>query len=329
MSEDTTAPIVENASADAAPEGSGVDQINQETAAAAEAAVEETPVAETTDELKEQVEDAIEEGATEEEVKDMIREFDIKVNGKSKKIKLDLNDNDAIIRQLQLAAAGQGAMQDKAELEKLVNQELLGAKSNPWDFIENTLGLNADELLEQRMNEKIEQMKKSPETVEREKIQKELEEARAKLAQQEKAVTEEKELRTRNELAVSLDQEITSALNSDKELPKTRKTVIKIVDALNWAMDNGFPDASVADVLPSVKEEIKREINEFISEMPDDLMESYVGKKNIERLRKKRLGAMKQATNVNVPPVTNAQSKEDIVKEKVHARDFFRNLNRA
>lgn len=318
----------EGMTADAAPEGSGADQLNKETSAIAEDAINSEVQAETQDELRDEVEQAIEDGATEAEIKDMIREYEIKVNGKSRKVKLDLGNEQEIIRQLQLAAAGQGAMQDKAELEKLVNQELLNAKSNPWEFLKNTLGLDPDDLAEQRINQRIEEMKKSPEQVRQEKIERELEEARAKLAEQERISREKEMTFLQEKAAVELDQEIDAALKKDPELPKTRKTVRRIADAMLWALNNGYEDVKVSDVIPSVKEEIRKEFNEFISEMPDEMMESYIGKKNIERMRKKRLAAMKTTPSASVQSTTQTKPKEDEDKKKIAARDFFRSLNR-
>lgn len=309
-----------------AEETAGVDEINAEEMKPNTPQQESGP--ETQEELKEAVKEAVEDGASEKEVRDMIEEFELKVNGKTKKVKVDLNNKDDLKRRLQLAEAGRLAMQEKAELEKLVNEELMNAQKDPWKFLEQ-LGLNPDDLAEQRIASKIEELKKSPEQIEREKMQRELEAARQRLKQIEEEKHQTKMQQMEEKAAYQLDQEITDALGKETELPKTKKTVRRIADAMLWAMDNGYNDVTVADVMPSVKAEIQNELNEFMSAMPEELMEKYIGKKNIDRMRKKRLAAMKKVAKPKVPQTANPKkSQQEASKEveKMNSKDFFREL---
>lgn len=307
-------------------ESAGVDELNSEEMKPDLPQQESGPNSQA--ELKEAVEEAIEDGASEEEVRDMIREYELKVNGKVKKIKVDLNNEDDLKRRLQLAEAGRMAMQEKAELEKLVNEELMNAQKDPWKFLEQ-LGLNPDDLAEQRIQSKIEEMKKSPEQIEREKMQHELEAARQRLKQIEEEKHTAKMQQMEQKAAYQLDQEITDALSKDTELPKSKKTVRRIADAMLWAMDNGFHDVTVADVLPSVKAEVQAELNEFMSSMPEELMEKYIGKKNIERMRKKRLASMRKTSSPSQVKSVSQPKKEveeAAPKDRVNSKDFFREL---
>jgi len=310
---------------------SGVDELNAQNLDPERNVQESEAAPETAEELKDAVEDAIEEGATEEEVKDMIREFELKVNGKKKKVSIDLNDEKDLVRRLQMAEAGQEAMQSKKELEKMITQELMRAKQNPWDFLQE-LGLNPDDLAEQRLTEKVEQLQKSPEQIERENLQRELEKARAELKKQQTAAEEAKTLQLQQEASAQLEQEMMEALEKHKNLPKTRKTMRRIADAMLWAMENGYEDVAVEDVIPAVEAEIKQEFNEFIAELPDEMMENYIGKKNLDRLRKKRLAEMKKVRNVEQVKQTTQPPKkkedESPFKEPgtVRAKDFFRDL---
>lgn len=278
--------------------------------------------------LKQEIKEAVADGASKEEIKALIKEFEIKVNGKSKKMKINLSDDKEVVRYLQLATAGQSAMQEKAELEKMVTSELLKAKQDPWAFLQDQLGLDPDELLESRAKQKLEEMKKSPEQLERERSMRELEEARKKLKAMEEEKENEKNLRMQHAAAAELNSEITEALQQDKELPKTKKTVRRIADMMIWAMDNGFADVKVADVIPAVKKEIQDEFREFISELPEELMENYIGKNAIEKLRKRRLAAQKQTPqSVDVRPPAPSKVDEK-PKEKISSREYFRKLSR-
>jgi hypothetical protein len=135
-----------------------------------EATGEEIAAAESTQDLQDAVEGAIANGASDKEVKNLIKEFQLKVNGKTVNKTIDLSDENALRNELQLSAAARQAMQEASNLKKLYEQEVSRLRKNPWQVLEE-LGLNPDEMAELRIQQRIEEMKKSPEQLEREKIE--------------------------------------------------------------------------------------------------------------------------------------------------------------
>lgn len=273
---------------------------------------------------------------TKEEIKQMLREYDIKVNGKSKKVKFDPSDDKAVVKALQMSEAAYIAMQERAQLESLVNKTLEDGKKDPKKFLQEHLGVNPQEFLESWLDSEIEQRKKSPEQLEKERIQQELAQARAELQSE----REQKEQATKQALehkyGSEFNRDILDAIQNDKELPKTRKTVNRIVDALLWAITpvdmggGGYPDATVKDVLPAVKVEIKSEMQEFLSALGDEHLESYAGKPFLDRLRKQRLAAAKKApATTDVHAVSNPALSAPKSQERIESRNFFRKLGRA
>jgi hypothetical protein len=295
----------------------------------AEAAEGETTEvqAETVEELQEEVEEAIADGASEEEVQSMIREFKLKVNGKEITRKLDLSDEEAITRELQKAYAGQLAMQKQKELEKTYEEDVRALLEDPFATLEK-LGLNPDELAEQRIRAKVEELQKSPEQREREQLQRELAAEREKLKQieEEKARVEKEQLE--QQAAIQLENEILEALDAHTRLSANPKIIGRIADMMYWAEENGFPGTSAKEVLPLVEQEIRDEVRQMMDEMPEEMMEEYIGKKNLERLRNKRLSAKKPNNISNVKPTTEAvqAKKEEKPKKKMRAKDYFKNL---
>tara|TARA_R100001086_G_scaffold249746_1_gene190681 strand:- start:273 stop:1250 length:978 start_codon:yes stop_codon:yes gene_type:complete len=280
---------------------------------------------ETQEELEEAIEDAIEEGASKEEIQDMIREFELKVNGKTFRKKIDLSDEDAIKRELQLAAAGRQSMQEVAELKKLYAQEIERIKSQPWDVLKE-LGLDPDELSEQRIQDRIEEMKKSPDQIEREKLQKELTEARKQLEEKEKRAEEVERARLLEQAEKDVENEILTALEAHQDLPSSPRVIKQIADTMLWAIDNGWDDVTVEEVLPTVKEEIRREISDLMDQLPEEMIEAYMGKKNMERLRQKRLKSIKKTPSKDVKTVTkHKESDEKVARKKVNLDDWLRN----
>lgn len=281
-------------------------------------------------ELEQNIQDAIDAGASEKEIKQMIKEFELKVNGKTVKRKIDLSDENAVKAELQKAYAGQEAMQRARELEKVFEQEIRRLKQNPWEVLKE-LELDPDELNEQYMQSRIEELKKSPEQIERERLQSELENARKELDRQRKEAEEAKYTALQQQEAKKLNDEIEQALSAHKgRLPKSGKVITKIADAMLWAMENGYEDVSVADVLPAVENELRSEISSFLEDMPDEFLEEYIGKKNSERLRKRRLAAAKQAQSVpkqNIQPTAkSSESLESSKSDRAKLKDFFRSL---
>jgi len=287
--------------------------------------------ADTKEELQEDIADAIDKGATPEDVKSMVKEFKLKVNGEEVTRKYDFSDDkelEKLKRDLQIGEANKQGMQRAKELEKLYSQSISKLKENPWDVLKE-LGLDPMEMAESKINEYIEEQKKSPEQLERETMQKELEEARAELKRQKEEQEQTAFGKLQEQEAGRLNDEITEALDAHKTLPKSRKTVSRIADALLWAMDNGFDNASVADVIPMVEEEIRTEMRDFMEVLGEtDMLEEYIGQKNIEKMRGKRLAKAKVSGLNNVVPTSKSRELQEGVKEEmtpIRAKDFFRN----
>lgn len=286
-------------------------------------ASDESP--ETVEELEEAVEQAQEDGASAEEIASMIKEFELKVNGKTINKKIDLSDEEAVKRELQKAYAGQQAMQKSAELEKIYAQEIERLKADPFSVLEE-LGLNPDELAELRIQQRIEEMKKSPEELAREQMQRELEEARQKLREQEDRAKEAEFAKMQEEAARALDEEISTALDAHTTLAASPYIVKKVADTMMWAMDNGFDDVTANDVLDTVEAEVKKEISSMMSQLPEEVMEAYLGQKNLDRLRQKRIKSAQQTKNVSnlKKEVAKEVPKEEPKREKQNIDAWLR-----
>ena len=286
--------------------------------------------ADTVEELEEEIDQAIEDGASKQQVQNMIKEFQLKVGGRTYNKKIDLNNEAELQKELQMAMAGRQAMQQKAELEKAYQKEIQRLMENPWEVIEE-LGFDPYELSESKLREFVAEQQKSPELIERERIERELIKARKEADELRRKQEEMDFARLQEQAAAELEGEIQQALDAHTTLPKSPKTVMRIADALLWANDNGFPDASVMDVLPMVEDDIRREMNDFFSELPEDMFEAYINQKNLERYRKSRLPKKKAPTTINssIKPTSDSIKKKETTSEeskRMKAKDFFRNL---
>jgi hypothetical protein len=287
---------------------------------------EEGVQAETEEEFKEEVQDAIEDGATPDEVQDMIKEFELKVNGKSVKKTLDLGDEDAIKAEMQKALVGQQAMQEVAELKKMYETEIEKMKADPFEFLKE-YDLDPDELAENRIKDRIKEMEKSPEEREREELRRELEAEREKNRKVEAERKEAELEKLQKEYMLELDNDISTALAAHKSLPKTQKSVSKVAEIMLKGMEAGY-DVKVDQAVKIAENEIMKEFNEYMDNMPVELMEKYIGKAGLNKLRQKKLDDLKKKPTkvATKTPEPSVEPEGDKKREKKPSKDFFRNL---
>ena len=311
--------------ADAAPEAVESAEIESGSEEVIAEGAPEAVEAETTEELQGEISDAIDAGASEEEVKSMIKSFELKVNGKTFTKELDLADEEAVKRELQKAHAGQLSMQKVRELEKSYEQALGELKSNPAKFL-GEMGMDFDELSYDHLKALNEEQKKSPEEQERDQFQRELEEARAeaKKLREEKDSAEYEKIYADQQKA--LNDEIGDALSSHSDLPPSQKTFQRIAETMLWAMENGFDDVKVEDVIPTVKQEIEKEMQETFNEMPLEFYEKFIGKQNMEKLRQDRISKAKSGSEASKVKETTIKKSKPKKIDKMRSKDYFKNL---
>lgn len=288
----------------------------------------ESVEAESVEELQDEIEQAIEDGASQEEVQNMVKQFKLKVNGKEFTKEIDLNDEESLKRELQMAHAGRDAMQRARELEKEYAKAIEELRADPASVFKE-LGMDFNEISEQHLRAQLEEMNKSPEELEREQMQRELERFR-----EEASRAKEESERIQYEQAVSqqkqeLNHEIEEALSSHSDLPPSQKTYQKIAETMMWAIDQGYDDVRVEDVIPVVKNELREEMSTLFEQMPVEMFEQYIGKKNMGRLREQRISRAKKGSEAAKVKETAIESVKQESKKKIRAKDYFRNLGKS
>ena len=275
------------------------------------------------DDAAEQVQDAIDDGASKEEVQELIKTFKIKVNGKEKEITLDLNDNEDIIRRLQMAEGGHEAMQRSAEMEKNLEGEIQNLIDDPWTTLED-LGFDVDKLAEERIQSRINQLQKSPEEIAQDERNTELEELRQQRREKEEESEQQEFERLQLKAESDIDTQITEALSATTQLPKSPYIVKRVADAMLAALDSGRQDVTAKDVLPWVEKEINEELQELFAAMPDKVLTKYIGNQTMERLRKQRLSKMTPPSNTQIKEIGKNTEEENVKSPKIKIQDWLR-----
>lgn len=277
------------------------------------------------EQLQDQIAEAKASGASKKEIQKMIEKFELKVNGKNVVKEIDLSDKEAIKRELQLALAGRQTMQEMAELKKIYSQEIDRLRNDPFSVLQE-LGIDPDELSYSHLEKKVLESQKSPEEQERDRLQKELEELRGKAKQDEERRIKAEQSRLQDQAAQQLDDEIDSALDEYKHLPRSPRVVKHIASVMMWALDNGMPDVTVKDVLPTVEKELKKEISDIIENLPEEFIEEFIGQRGMDRLRKKRVAQATQQPKsaANIKPSAPTKAKEEKSTPRRSLEDFLR-----
>lgn len=226
------------------------------------------------------------------------KKLKLKVNGKDLEEEIDFNDDARLTRALQKEKAFDRASEELSTLKKQFSGLVEALKGDQIIDILKELGHDVDKLAEGHIQKLVDHAKKSPEQVEREKMEMELKSLKA---EKENAVKEkeERELENiRNQMASEIETDINTALDKAQTiLPKRNAKIVRAIAAnMLFAMQNGYTNVKVGDIIPIVEAEYKRDLKELFDVLPEDTIESLVGQDNLGRLRKKRINTKKAQT---------------------------------
>lgn len=337
MSEvDNTAPVSEEQSTPQDSADQVLDSIDEGNAEArgGEEVVDDEGIdaAEATDEELAEVVDS--EDATDEEKAEAEQELHkrLKLKIYGQETEFDLGNDDHINRLKELAQKGEGAdqkFQKAAEIEKNMRKFAELIQKDPLKALE-AAGHNLDELADNYMQQRIADLEKSPEQKRLEELERMVEEERNKNEELERTRQEAEQARAQEEYSRQLDDEITGAL-SGSDLPKSAYVVKRIAENLMLAMDQGYEDVTVEQILPIVQDQIHGEIRQMFEAMPEEVIEKTLGNNVSEKLRKRRIKRQrKPATKAADVKATGRseinRSKAEQKPEKQNAKDFWKNF---
>jgi hypothetical protein len=259
------------------------------------------------------------------------KKFQLKVDGRDEDFELDLANEEEIRKHLQFSKAAQKRMQESAEMRKGVNELLEALRTDPIKVLTDPrLQIPEDvrrQLAESIISEEMEELTKSPEQKEKEKLQREYERLKAEVETEKKARSDAEFARLQEQQAVQLDKEMSEAIESSG-LPKNARTVRYMAEALMFCLQNDL-DLSAKDLVPYVKKQTLGEFKEMISSLSDDDFEDWLGKDQISRLRKRNIQRAKAGTTAAAIKPTGANTpKSDTKQEKISFKDFMKGLGK-
>lgn len=260
-----------------------------------------------------------------------IRKLKLKVDGQEfdEELPFDIENNPEAIeymtRQLQLSKVSQKRMAESSQLQKEVRTFLDELRKNPRKVLSDpSIGVDLKQIAVQILEEEVENSKKSPEQVEKERLENELKSLQED-RNREREEHRHREFERLQEVEYERYDTLMSKALEKSDLPKSPYVVKKMADYMLLGLNEGI-DVSPEDVLPLVREEIQNDIREMFTAMPDEVIEKIVGKEVFNRVRKKNVAKAKSAPQPLKSAIKDSGSQKSQTTtsgEKKTFRDFF------
>jgi len=313
MATENTAPVAETASEDTSNNTENQEQSQENTEAA--------PV----------VAETIQQAAKKEQAK-YLKSLKLKVDkGEIEEaLPFEIPDTEEareyMTKHLQLSKMGNKRAQEFSTLQKEVAEFINILKTNPKEALRNpNIGIDVKKLAADILEEEIENSKKSPEQVEKEKLELELKAIKEE-REREKKDFETRELERLTDLEFQrYDDMISKAIEKTKDLPKSPYVVKKVAEYMMLGLQNNI-DVTPDDVMKLVKDEIQNDIKEMFGAMPDEVVEQFLGKDRMSSMRKKNLAKAKSnpTTPTKVVDSGNTTKPSKKADKKQTYKEFFK-----
>src|ERR1019366_8438204 len=181
-----------------------------------------------------------------------------------------------LTKNLQMSKAASKRMSEYSQLEKEVSQFLADLRKDPRKVLSDpNINVDVKKLAASIIEEEIANAQKSPDQLEREKFQKELQQLKDEREQEKKTYSEKELERLQQTEYERYDMQMTQALEKS-DLPKSPYVIKKMADYMLLGLQNKI-DVSPADVIPLVREEMTNDLKEMFAVMPDEVIESIIG----------------------------------------------------
>jgi hypothetical protein len=237
-----------------------------------------------------------------------------------------------LLKRAQMGFAADEKWQEAAKMRKQVEGMLSMLQKDPAAFLEKA-GFDVDALAEQRIQQRIEEMKKSPEQLEMERLRREHEALLSERELERKTAHERDVQRMQQEFAVQVESEIMQAFDSPEfGLPKSPYFIKRIADVLIYDIKkNKKQTITAAKAAEIVRDEVKTEWQQIYTTSPDELFEQMIGKDRLNKYRRSKIKkpATTPTTLADVKQTGTSemrQSTPERPKERLRSKDFFKKL---
>jgi hypothetical protein len=282
---------------------------------------------EASPESQENVESAENPEASKEQkqLEKKIKKLKLKVDGEEFEEEVDLDNDEYLVRQLQLAKMAQKRAQAYSQLEKEVTDFINQLRSNPKKALASDIvGLDVKKLAAEIIEEEIERSQKSPEALEKERLEEELKQLKEE-RERENEERRKRELAERQQKEFERYDMLFEKALKGTDLPKTPYVVKRMADWMLLGLENGI-ELEPQEVANLIRDEMQQDLNQMFELMPEEVIEKFIGEKNFERVRKKKLAAAKSKKLESKPIIQEQKDEQKQEVKKIKMKDFFGNF---
>ncbi len=244
------------------------------------------------------------------------RMYKVMVDGQE----LDVDENE-LRRGYAHNRAASKRMEEAAMARKEAVEAIKLLKENPKAAMEQ-LGLSPRQFAEMIINEELSDAMLSPEQKELRSYKQKVEQFENERRQAQQTYEQQQMEEEINRQTESIQGEIINVLDS-AGLPKTERTVGRIIYYMQSAIEAGY-NVSPKDVIDQVKQDYRYDINSLLGGLPEEVLETFLGKDMISRIAKSTVKSERKMTTV--PKEVNANRTVSKEKKIMSPRDFFKNL---
>lgn len=227
-------------------------------------------------------------------------------------------------KQLQMAKLGTTSAERYSQLEKEVISFVEELRKNPRKALANPrIGVDVKKLAAEILEEEINNSSKTPEQLEKERMEAELREIKEE-REREKEEFRQKELERMQEQEFQRYDMLMDKAFNDAKLPKNPYMVKRMADYLILGLQAGRK-LDPADVLPLVQEEMMGDLKSMFETMPAESLKEFMGKDTLDKIRKHNVAQVKKAPVPVKAAVKDVGQKGEAKKDekKQTFKDFF------
>lgn len=222
------------------------------------------------------------------------KKYNLKVDGEN--FEWEGTDED-IVRELQLSRKARKEIQKTKEYEKEVHSLLDLLRTNPAAVLADpAIGIDVKQFAQDIINKQLEEEMKSPEQVEKERIEQELADLRAKHKdEEERRRTMEYEREVERQEA-DLQEKFIGALD-ESGMPNSPYLVKRMADVMLTGVEHNKM-ITPKQALNIVKREMRKDLSDMFSASKEDLIEELLGSDVVKRFNKHQLSKYKKSQSV-------------------------------
>lgn len=257
---------------------------------------------------------------TEKEIKEAIKKWKLKSQGKTREI----TDEAELVRLAQLGLGAHEKFEQAAGTRKKAEAVLELIQKDPAKALQS-LGLDVRKLAEQYIVDEAQRQMMSPEERQKHEIQQEIQKLKAEKDEMLKQQREERISQLQAKYEVDIQDQIIGAIDKYK-LPKNPKTVSRIAEYMASALENGY-EASALDVATRVRQDLEEEHKAMFGHYNVEDLLKLLGDDKLKEIRQYEVNKVKAKalpSPVKTEAVPTPKSKdEDEKPKKKYTMDEF------